>query len=60
MTAMINTINSIVWSSALVYLCLGAGLYFSVRTGFLQLRRIREMIRLLFQSSEDDHGVSSF
>jgi len=35
MDAFIATINSYVWSPALVYLCLGVGLYFSVRTRFI-------------------------
>ena len=60
MESIVNAVNDLVWSPALVFLCLATGLYFSVRSGFLQLRLIREMWRLLFQSREDDHGVSSF
>ena len=47
MAELFNSINSIVWSPALVFLCLGAGLYFSVRTRFLQLRHFREMLRFV-------------
>ena len=62
-TAVINTIYSWVWSPALVGLCLLAGLYFSLRTRFVQVRRFGEMVRLLFGSVGKDKkktGISSF
>ena len=37
----INTINSIVWSNFLVGLFLVAGVYFSIRTGFVQVRQVK-------------------
>ncbi|QFI54425.1 alanine/glycine:cation symporter family protein [Aeromonas simiae] len=60
MSELVNAINGIIWSPALIYLCLGVGLYFSLRTRFLQLRHLREMIRLMFQGKGNDAGVSSF
>ncbi|NMG30087.1 alanine/glycine:cation symporter family protein [Aromatoleum evansii] len=60
MDALISTINGYVWSPALVYLCLGVGLYFSIRTRFMQVRGFNEMIRLMFQGKSSDAGVSSF
>ena len=48
LTSLIQTVNSWVWSPALVALCLLAGLYFSLRTRFVQVRRFGEMFRLLF------------
>jgi AGCS family alanine or glycine:cation symporter len=56
----INTVNDLVWSPALIILCLGAGIYFSVVTRFLQVRYFKEMLRLLFKGKESDKGVSSF
>ena len=38
-------INSNIWSNGLIYLCLAAGVYFSIRTRFVQVRQIPEMIR---------------
>ena len=38
--SIVNTILGIVWSPYLVVLCLLAGLYFSVRTRFIQLRAL--------------------
>jgi alanine or glycine:cation symporter, AGCS family len=58
--ALVSYLNSIIWSSALIYLCLGTGLYFSLRTRFLQLRHFRHMIKLMFEGRSSDAGVSSF
>ncbi|MFD2247503.1 alanine/glycine:cation symporter family protein [Pontibacter ruber] len=60
MEEIINAVNNIVWSNALIILCLGAGVYFSIVTRFLQIRYLREMIRLLFGGKSSDKGVSSF
>ncbi|MCC9137006.1 alanine/glycine:cation symporter family protein [Pontibacter silvestris] len=60
MENIISSINDIVWSNALIILCLGAGIYFSIVTRFLQVRYLREMIRLLFNGQSSDKGVSSF
>ncbi|MDX5482603.1 MAG: alanine:cation symporter family protein, partial [Hymenobacteraceae bacterium] len=60
MENIISSINDIVWSNALIILCLGAGIYFSVVTRFLQVRYIREMLRLLFKGESSQKGISSF
>lgn len=56
----INLINDLVWSNFLIALCLGAGIYFSIVTRFLQIRYFKEMIRLLFKGKSSKKGVSSF
>lgn len=60
MDSWLNALNDIVWSPLLVYLCLGTGLYFSIRTRFMQVRGFGEMLRLLFRSNASAAGVSSF
>lgn len=60
MQEIVSSINAWVWSPALIYLALGAGLFFSVLTRFVQLRMFREMIHLLFSSKESEKGISSF
>jgi AGCS family alanine or glycine:cation symporter len=60
MEEIIGVLNGIVWSNALIVLCLGTGLYFTLRTRFLQVRHIREMFRLLFDGKSSESGVSSF
>lgn len=60
MEEVVGVLNDIVWSNALIILCLGTGLYFSLRTRFLQIRHIKEMLRLLFDGKSSESGVSSF
>lgn len=60
MTEFLDTLNGYIWSNGLVYLCLAAGVYFSVRSRFVQVRQVPEMIRLLFQGEKSSAGVSSF
>ncbi|MBO4307525.1 MAG: alanine:cation symporter family protein [Bacteroidales bacterium] len=62
LTTAIETLYSWVWSPLLVGLCLAAGLYFSLRTRFVQVRRFGQMFRLLFGSAGDKQktGISSF
>ena len=60
MQEIVATINNYIWSDALIYLCLGTGLFFSVLTRFVQVRMFKEMIHLLFSGKESDRGISSF
>ncbi len=60
MQEIVNFLNGIIWSPALIYLCLGAGLFFSVMTRFAQVRHFREMCRLLKAGQSSAEGVSSF
>lgn len=61
MEQVIKTISEWVWSPALVVICLMAGLYFSIGTRFVQVRRFREMVRLLFANDKSRNtGVTSF
>lgn len=56
----VSFLNDIIWSKALIYLCLGTGLWFSLRTRFLQVRHIGLMMRLLFRGESSERGVSPF
>ena len=61
----VSAVNDIVWSPALVVLLVGAGIYFSIRTRFVQVRRFGLMVRSLFASKhkgddEGKNGISSF
>ncbi|UJF24426.1 alanine:cation symporter family protein [Suttonella sp. R2A3] len=60
MESFIASLNGIIWSPALVYLCLGAGLFFSILTRFAQVRHFGEMWRLLFKDHGSQEGISSF
>lgn len=61
----VSIVNDIIWSPVLVALLVGAGLYFSIRTRFVQVRRFGLMLRSLFapkaKSGEGGKsGISSF
>lgn len=60
MDNIISYVNDLVWSNALIVLCMGAGIYFSVVTRFVQLRYFKHMIQLLFHGKSSEKGVSSF
>ena len=60
MKEIVEAINAIVWSNALIFLCLAAGVYFSFATKFLQVTYLKEMVQLLFNGESSKEGVSSF
>lgn len=60
MADFLTALNNIIWSPALVFLCLGAGLYFTVVTRGLQVRCIPDMLSQISKGKKSEHGVSSF
>ncbi|KPN21129.1 sodium:alanine symporter [Xanthomonas sp. Mitacek01] len=60
MDTVLSALNGLIWSKALIALCLGAGLWFSFRTRFMQIRGFVEMTRLTFSGKSSNAGVSSF
>src|SRR5690606_8796610 len=60
MKEIIDMIYGIIWSDALIYLCLGAGIYFSFALKFNQVTYAKEMVTLLFGGKSSAKGVSSF
>ncbi|MDP5135460.1 alanine/glycine:cation symporter family protein [Rheinheimera baltica] len=60
MEGFISALNGIIWSPVLIYLCLGAGLFYSILTRFAQVRHFKEMCKLLLNNSESEKGISSF
>ena len=61
MEKFVSTLNNLVWNPALVVLLLVAGLFFSVRTRGVQVRRFSLMLRSLFGRREGEKsGISSF
>jgi len=60
MQTAVDFLNGIIWSPALIYLCLAAGLFYTVLTRFMQVRMFGEMIRLLRTGKASDKGISPF
>ncbi|MEN5436626.1 MULTISPECIES: alanine/glycine:cation symporter family protein [Sphingobacterium] len=60
MQQLIDLIYKIVWSNALVCLCLLTGVYFTIRFKFPQLLYFKQMLQLLFVKNNEKKGISSF
>lgn len=56
----VQAINDIIWSNALIFVALTSGLFYSIKTRFVQVRLFKEMIKLLFGGKSSERGVSSF
>ncbi|RAH31573.1 alanine/glycine:cation symporter family protein [Vibrio vulnificus] len=60
MQSLVDFLNGIIWSPVLIYLSLGAGLFYSIVTRFVQVRHFFEMWRLLLSGKSSSKGISSF
>ena len=60
MTAFIDWLNGVVWAPPLVYLCLAAGVFFTIRTRVVQIRQIPAIAKQMFTGTKSEDGVSSF
>ena len=56
----INALSDLLYSRILIVLLLGTGIYFSVRTRFVQFRLFAESIRVVAQPNTEGNGLSSF
>jgi len=59
----VDVSNDFFWSYVLVYLLVGLGIYFTIRTRFVQFSQFGEMFRVIFErdkvSKKDKKGISS-
>ncbi|MDO0824741.1 alanine/glycine:cation symporter family protein [Desulfosporosinus nitroreducens] len=58
--ALSTSVDNFFWGKVMIYLCLAAGIYFSVLMKFPQVRLVKDMVRLLFRGKSSINGVSSF
>ncbi|MBQ0067740.1 MAG: sodium:alanine symporter family protein, partial [Phascolarctobacterium sp.] len=56
----VGDISGFMYGKLLIIMLIGAGIYFTVRTKFVQLRTIPEMINAVTEKPDKDGGVSSF
>lgn len=56
----IATVNDALYGWILILLLLVGGLYFTVRSGFVQFRMLKEQFRAVMEKPKDSKGVSSF
>lgn len=61
---LVGEINNFMYSYLLIYMLVGIGLYFTIRTGFVQFRMIPEMFRVITDKApvgkDGKKGISSF
>lgn len=60
LTAFVDRGNGLLWGSVLIYLLIGAGLYFTIMTRGVQVRFFGHMFKLLRTSRDSGDGISSF
>ncbi|EFR59490.1 hypothetical protein HMPREF9199_1631 [Veillonella sp. oral taxon 158 str. F0412] len=51
LNAAISMINGYLWDYLIIFILIGAGLYFTFTTKFVQIRYLGEMIRLIASSA---------
>jgi len=60
----VGEINNFMYTYLLVYMLIGIGLFFTIRTGFVQFRMIPEMFRIITEKApvrkDGKKGISSF
>ena len=59
-TWFVDNINTLLWTYILIALLLGLGLYFTIRTKFVQVRLFGEMFRVITEKKDGTSGVSAF
>ncbi|ANU13993.1 Sodium/alanine symporter [Planococcus halocryophilus Or1] len=59
-TWFVDNANTLLWTYILIALLMGLGLYFTVRTKFVQIRLFGEMFRVITEKKDGDSGISAF
>ena len=58
---LITSVNDAIWGYVLIFVLVGCGLWFTLKTRFVQFRMVGEMLRLLTDSAIDKQKhISSF
>ena len=56
----LNTVDDVLYYPILILILLGAGIYFSIRTKFVQIRLCIDSIRVATERPKDKETISSF
>ena len=59
-TEVLNIANEFLYSKFLIILLIIVGLYFTIRTGFVQIRLFPESLRVVREKSDEEGSLSSF
>lgn len=60
LTWLVDEGNNLLWTYILIGLLLGLGVYFTVRTNFVQVRLFGEMFRVISEKKDGEAGISAF
>ncbi|WP_192892922.1 alanine/glycine:cation symporter family protein [Planococcus salinus] len=60
LTWIVDEGNNLLWTYILIALLLGLGVYFTIRTKFVQVRLFGEMFRVISEKKDGERGVSAF
>ncbi len=63
LNSIVGSINDVLWSYVLIIMLVGLGLWFTIRTGFVQIFQAKEMVRVVCASSRvppPDGHISPF
>ena len=60
LSMVIDSISSFMYSKLLVIMLIGTGVYFTIRTKFLQVRLFRSACKAVMEKPDDEDAVSSF
>ena len=56
----VDSVNNLLWGkNILVFMLIGAALYFSFKTKFMQFRLFHKIVKVLFKNEKGKHGISS-
>ena len=59
LAAILDEFNDMLYTWLLIYLLTGSGIYFTVRTRFVQIRRLKDAFRCMLEKKADD-GIGNF
>ena len=59
-TQIVTAIDDALYTWCLIYLLAGAGIFFTIRTGFVQIRLFKDSLKCMTEKKSSDKGVSSF
>lgn len=60
LTWLVDEGNNLLWTYILIGLLLGLGVYFTIRTKFVQVRLFGEMFRVISEKKDGEKGISAF
>ena len=60
LATVLSKVDDVLYTWLLIYLLAGSGIYFSIRTRFVQIRRFRDALKCMMEKKDGDKGVSSF